>query len=243
MLDASTRIDVLNLLGDLKARGLGILFITHDLSLGNYISDRTMILRSGVIVEMGATDEGVRQPAAFVHADAARLGAAAAPQVGGRRGRVRPRRRRSRACDARGARSSSRSSPTISFAATASSRSARLLDAHAAPIPWEDRPAGYTPSDLALRAEPRHPARPAARRSNSIFNSAVVPFEGGFAGVFRCDDWTRRMQLHRGFSPDGRRLGDRSRADPRSSATTRELGDVRLRLRPACRAGSRTAST
>ena len=40
MLDASTRIDVLNLLGDLKARGLGILFITHDLSLGNYISDR-----------------------------------------------------------------------------------------------------------------------------------------------------------------------------------------------------------
>jgi peptide/nickel transport system ATP-binding protein len=55
MLDASTRIDVLNLLGDLKARGLGILFITHDLSLGNYISDRTVILRRGRIVEMGAT--------------------------------------------------------------------------------------------------------------------------------------------------------------------------------------------
>jgi ABC-type oligopeptide transport system ATPase subunit len=55
MLDASTRIDVLNLLGDLKARGLGILFITHDLSLGNYISDRTVILRKGVIVEMGTT--------------------------------------------------------------------------------------------------------------------------------------------------------------------------------------------
>ena len=55
MLDASTRIDVLNLLGDLKARGLGILFITHDLSFGNYISDRTVILRQGVIVEMGAT--------------------------------------------------------------------------------------------------------------------------------------------------------------------------------------------
>ena len=55
MLDASTRIDVLNLLGDLKARGLGILFITHDLSLGNYISDRTVILRKGRIVEMGQT--------------------------------------------------------------------------------------------------------------------------------------------------------------------------------------------
>ena len=55
MLDASTRIDVLNLLGDLKSRGLGILFITHDLSLGNYISDRTMILRRGSVVELGAT--------------------------------------------------------------------------------------------------------------------------------------------------------------------------------------------
>jgi ABC-type oligopeptide transport system ATPase subunit len=55
MLDASTRIDVLNLLGDLKARGLGILFITHDLSLGNYISERTIILRRGAIVEMGST--------------------------------------------------------------------------------------------------------------------------------------------------------------------------------------------
>ena len=47
MLDASTRIDVLNLLGELKERGLGILFVTHDLSLGNYISDTTVILRRG----------------------------------------------------------------------------------------------------------------------------------------------------------------------------------------------------
>ena len=56
MLDASTRIDVLNLLGDLKSRGLGILFITHDLSLGNYISDKTMILQRGSVVEMGTTE-------------------------------------------------------------------------------------------------------------------------------------------------------------------------------------------
>jgi oligopeptide/dipeptide ABC transporter ATP-binding protein len=56
MLDASTRIDVLNLLADLKARGLGILFVTHDLALGNYLSTRTVILRKGVAVEMGATD-------------------------------------------------------------------------------------------------------------------------------------------------------------------------------------------
>ncbi len=55
MLDASTRVDVLNLLVSLKRAGLAILFITHDLSLGNYISDRTIILRHGTIVEMGDT--------------------------------------------------------------------------------------------------------------------------------------------------------------------------------------------
>jgi len=55
MLDASTRIDVLNLLGDLKARGLGILFITHDLSLGNYLSDTAVILHRGEVVETGPT--------------------------------------------------------------------------------------------------------------------------------------------------------------------------------------------
>jgi peptide/nickel transport system ATP-binding protein len=55
MLDASTRVDILNLLISLKRSGLAILFITHDLSLGNYVSDRTVILRRGAIVEMGDT--------------------------------------------------------------------------------------------------------------------------------------------------------------------------------------------
>jgi peptide/nickel transport system ATP-binding protein len=56
MLDASTRVDVLNLLADLKSRGLSILFITHDLSLGYYISERAVILYRGCIMEMGATE-------------------------------------------------------------------------------------------------------------------------------------------------------------------------------------------
>jgi ABC-type oligopeptide transport system ATPase subunit len=55
MVDASTRIDVLNLLADLKRRGLGVLFVTHDLALGNYLSSTTVILRHGVVVETGAT--------------------------------------------------------------------------------------------------------------------------------------------------------------------------------------------
>lgn len=57
MLDASTRMDVLNLLADLKARGLSVLFITHDLSLGYYISERAIILYRGTVAEMGSTDK------------------------------------------------------------------------------------------------------------------------------------------------------------------------------------------
>ncbi|GHD17936.1 ABC transporter ATP-binding protein [Nocardiopsis kunsanensis] len=62
MLDASTRIDVLNLLADLKERGLGILFVTHDLSLGTYVSDTTVILRKGAVAEMGPTREVFDDP-------------------------------------------------------------------------------------------------------------------------------------------------------------------------------------
>jgi beta-1,4-mannooligosaccharide/beta-1,4-mannosyl-N-acetylglucosamine phosphorylase len=40
-------------------------------------------------------------------------------------------------------------------------------------------------------------------RSNSIFNSAVVRFGAGFAGVFRIDDRRRTMNLHAGRSADG----------------------------------------
>ena len=62
MLDASTRIDVLNILADLKERGLGVLFVTHDLALGNYISDRVVILQRGRIVEMGPTPKVFSNP-------------------------------------------------------------------------------------------------------------------------------------------------------------------------------------
>jgi peptide/nickel transport system ATP-binding protein len=80
MLDASTRIDVLNLLGDLKQRGLSIVFITHDLSLGNYISDDAIILRHGRIVESGPTPEVFGDPQ---HAYTQAL-LAAVPQLHGR---------------------------------------------------------------------------------------------------------------------------------------------------------------
>ncbi|MGE5775440.1 MAG: ABC transporter ATP-binding protein [Chloroflexota bacterium] len=62
MLDASTRIDVLNLLADLKSRGLSILFITHDLCLGYYISDQSVILYKGYVMEKGRTEEIYSDP-------------------------------------------------------------------------------------------------------------------------------------------------------------------------------------
>jgi len=62
MLDASTRIDVLNLLAELRSRGLSILFITHDLSLGYYISEQAVILYRGTVVEMGSTGRVYEDP-------------------------------------------------------------------------------------------------------------------------------------------------------------------------------------
>jgi len=69
-------------------------------------------------------------------------------------------------------------------------------------IPWQDRPAGSSAVVWRYSANPII-ARNAVPFSNSIFNSAVVPFEDGFAGVFRVDDKTRLQTLHVGFSDDG----------------------------------------
>jgi beta-1,4-mannooligosaccharide/beta-1,4-mannosyl-N-acetylglucosamine phosphorylase len=69
-------------------------------------------------------------------------------------------------------------------------------------IPWEDRPPSS--SEVVWRYS-RNPIIPRnlIPRSNSIFNSAVVPFKGEFAGVFRIDDTRRVMNIYRGFSKDG----------------------------------------
>jgi beta-1,4-mannooligosaccharide/beta-1,4-mannosyl-N-acetylglucosamine phosphorylase len=68
-------------------------------------------------------------------------------------------------------------------------------------IPWEERPAGSQEVVWRYSRNPIIP-RDATPTSNSIFNSAVVPFDGGFAGVFRCDNKERRMNIHTGRSRD-----------------------------------------
>ena len=69
-------------------------------------------------------------------------------------------------------------------------------------IPWQDRPPGT--SGVLWRSS-RNPIVPrdSIPRANSIFNSAVVPFRDGYAGVFRVDDTGRTMNIHTGRSPDG----------------------------------------
>jgi predicted glycosylase len=69
-------------------------------------------------------------------------------------------------------------------------------------MPWENRPESCNDVLWRFSANPVIP-RDLLPDSNSIFNSAVVPFKDGYAGVFRVDDKNRRMTLHVGFSTDG----------------------------------------
>lgn len=68
-------------------------------------------------------------------------------------------------------------------------------------IPWQDRPQGC--EDALWRHDNNpiigwNPTKKTAR----VFNSAVVPFNGSFAGVFRADHKNGKALLHVGWSKD-----------------------------------------
>lgn len=62
-LDKSLEAQILNLLEDLKARlNLTYIFISHDLNVVQYISDRILVMYLGKIVEIGPVDQIYNQP-------------------------------------------------------------------------------------------------------------------------------------------------------------------------------------
>lgn len=62
-LDVSVQAQVLNLLNDLKKEfGFTAIFISHDLSVVRYISDRIMVMNKGRIEETGPADSVYRHP-------------------------------------------------------------------------------------------------------------------------------------------------------------------------------------
>jgi len=62
MLDVSVRAGILGLLNELRASGLGILMITHDLSTAAHFADRICVMYLGRIVEEGPAHEVIRNP-------------------------------------------------------------------------------------------------------------------------------------------------------------------------------------
>ncbi|MCQ2793703.1 MAG: glycoside hydrolase family 130 protein [Bacilli bacterium] len=69
-------------------------------------------------------------------------------------------------------------------------------------MPWQDRPEG------SFRPVWRYSNNPITKREyneniDRIFNSALVPFDGEFIGVFRADTYQNRSFLYVGHSKDG----------------------------------------
>lgn len=79
---------------------------------------------------------------------------------------------------------------------------AKIIGAALPNIPWQERPADCQDPVWRYSGNPII-GRDAIPSSNSVFNSAVVPFGEGFAGVFRCDSKSVSMDIFAGFSKDG----------------------------------------
>ncbi|MCS6784853.1 MAG: ATP-binding cassette domain-containing protein [Candidatus Caldarchaeum sp.] len=62
-LDVSTQMQILKLLKEVReGYGLSILFISHDVAVVNYISDKVLVMYGGKIVEEGLAGEVVKNP-------------------------------------------------------------------------------------------------------------------------------------------------------------------------------------
>ncbi|HET9061091.1 MAG TPA: ABC transporter ATP-binding protein [Acidimicrobiales bacterium] len=63
MLDVSIRLNIMNMLLDLRqSQGLSMLFVTHDLAGASYMSDRIAIMYAGHLIEMGPAQDVMSEP-------------------------------------------------------------------------------------------------------------------------------------------------------------------------------------
>ena len=63
MIDASSRASILNLLELIrKEEGSSVLFITHDIGQAQYLSDRVLVMKKGLVVEKGQTKDVFLHP-------------------------------------------------------------------------------------------------------------------------------------------------------------------------------------
>ena len=68
-------------------------------------------------------------------------------------------------------------------------------------IPWEDRPSDNNDIVWRFSGNPIIDWNPIPKAAR-VYNSAIVPFKGEFAGVFRADQKNGRATLFAGFSKD-----------------------------------------
>jgi peptide/nickel transport system ATP-binding protein len=61
-LDVSTQAAIVSLLEELRADGLALLFITHNLALVNSIADHVLVLQDGYLREVGQTADVINRP-------------------------------------------------------------------------------------------------------------------------------------------------------------------------------------
>ncbi|NLV36741.1 MAG: glycosylase [Clostridiaceae bacterium] len=76
-----------------------------------------------------------------------------------------------------------------------------IIDKSNKSIPWQGKPEGYKGVVWRYGQNPiigRNPTQHCAR----VFNSAVVPYGDGFAGVFRADHTDGKARIHLGMSKD-----------------------------------------
>jgi peptide/nickel transport system ATP-binding protein len=63
MIDACSRATILDMLMQLRSEiGMTIIFITHDIGLAYYVSDKVFIMEHGKFVESGSADEVIMSP-------------------------------------------------------------------------------------------------------------------------------------------------------------------------------------